>query len=234
MQDNSIIKNQWYTIFKNNKPYMHLSVKKDFYTEGICVEDDTLLLGYFDYYEELKFFVYNEESYVKQISIKPEKIGEFCSDGTITGTNYKLYNVEMDNYFYIFRYFHDLANEDIKIEHVTEEKTINDINFKIRQKIRQLNDEVRKEYIYRQKYRYGKLKEELQEIRGSVTKDPNFAIHSVKGDFWIRVLISSEAIEDWKKFLLILKNNMEKEVPKEKERWRNREDKKNKKKVKKR
>ena len=45
-----MLKNRYYKIILNSKKEIIIRVKKDFYTEGIIINENKLLQGYFDFY----------------------------------------------------------------------------------------------------------------------------------------------------------------------------------------
>ena len=97
--ENSVLKNQWYLVNKDGEPYLYVSVKKDFFAEAVRISDGTLLVGYFDYYRSLNLFILNEDEMVEDgrcvgaIAVAPSVSGKYDISGSITSSNYKLYEV---------------------------------------------------------------------------------------------------------------------------------------------
>lgn len=228
--ENSVLKNQWYLVNKDGEPYLYVSVKKDFFAEAVRISDGTLLVGYFDYYESLNLFILNENEmvedgrYVGAIAIAPSVSGKYDISGSITSSNYKLYEVrdmDEDCYVQLHPYFATVINENMDIVHITDKEKISDINYYIRQSRNVLSNMMKESYNYQQRNRYGKLKESLKEMRWDIADEliPDKRDDNVSWD---------DIIEDLKRYLKTLQPDldyMDDELPSKKERWRNNKDK---------
>ncbi len=76
---NNILKNRYYLVTKDDKPYAYFSVKKDFYTEGYLVNEKTVLVGYFNGYKSFDVHTIDNlnnspENHLNGLSIVPKKV----------------------------------------------------------------------------------------------------------------------------------------------------------------
>ena len=217
--ENSVLKNQWYLVNKDGEPYLYVSVKKDFFAEAVRISDGTLLVGYFDYYGSLNLFILNEDEMVEDgrcvgaIAVAPSVSGKYDISGSITSSNYKLYEVrDMD--VQLHPYFVTVINENMDIVHITDKEKISDINYYIRQSRNVLSNMMKEYYNYQQRNRYGKLKESLKEMRWDIEDKliPDKRDDNVSRD---------DIIEDLKRYLKTLQPDldyMDDELPSKKER----------------
>lgn len=167
---NNVVKNKCYLIEKDDRTYAYISVKKDFYIEGICIEEKNIISGYFPFYTELKAFILSNdlEKYGQQlnaITIVPSKRSNSLNiNGNIdSGVNYKLYDAKMDEYFYVSSKKEITSN--IRIKLIKEEQTIKDINYLIRTGVKSMNDTCKYYYNILKQHRYGNLKELIHELK---------------------------------------------------------------------
>ncbi|MBR1413264.1 MAG: hypothetical protein IJ574_01160 [Bacilli bacterium] len=167
MKENSLIKNRYYEIDIDNKTYAYIRVKKDFYTEGVLIENKAILSGYFKWYRTFNAFILDNslEKFEHDLdAISIESIEEkfiFDINGNTSSKEYNLYDADMDEYFYVFRKKLKYSNINIKI--INDENVIKDIDFLIRNSIRNLNEICMWCYDSLQKHRYGNLKELIME-----------------------------------------------------------------------
>lgn len=168
MANNNIIKNRYYIITKDNEPYAYISVKKDFYVEGVLIEDKSLLLGYFPFYDTFKAFILDNsmqsfEHYLDGICISTNnRKNHFDISGKIIHENYTLYDASMDEYCDVLEKFEKSTNIQIKL--IEDEQLIKDINYLIRSCIRNLNDVYMFYYNSLKNHRYGNLKELIYDL----------------------------------------------------------------------
>lgn len=169
MANNNIIKNRYYMIIKDNETYAYISVKKDFYTEGIIIKDKSVLSGYFPFYETFKAFILDNsmqsfEHYLEGICISPNvKKDYFNIDGKIICQNYTLYDADMDEYCDVVEKSEKCQNIQIKL--IEDEELIKDINYLIRSGIRNLNNVYMFYYNSLKNHRYGNLKELIWDLK---------------------------------------------------------------------
>lgn len=163
----SVLKNRYYLITKNDEPFAYLSVKKDFYSEGILLENKAILVGYFNWYSSLDAHVIgisNDRNYLNGLSIIPKSDSHvFSVNGDIMSSNYCLYKANIDEY--CNHSFKEEISCDIQIKKLSEETIIRDIDYLIRSSIRNLNDIYKQYYDMLKRHRYGNLKEVLNGIR---------------------------------------------------------------------
>ena len=155
MQDN-IIRNRYYKITKNGKTYAYVSVKKDFYCEGYLAEEKSLIVGYFEFYNSLKYFGFNEKLPLPSFIMVPKK-KDFSFD--IKGTldeEYSLYKSDMDEDFYVFDKEEFISN--LQIQEIKSEDIIKDMKVVIRSFIKNLDSKRKFCYDCIQHQRYKKLK----------------------------------------------------------------------------
>jgi len=168
MKNNNKIKNRYYIITKDNMPYAYISVKKDFYVEGVLVENKSLLSGYFQFYDTFKAFILDNsmqsfEHYLDGICISPDnRKNYFDINGKIIHDNYNLYDASMDEYCDVLEKFKKSTNIQFKL--IEDEQLIKDINYLIRSGIRNLNDVYMFYYNSLKNHRYGNLKELIYDL----------------------------------------------------------------------
>ncbi|MBE6159782.1 MAG: hypothetical protein E7157_01905 [Lactobacillales bacterium] len=201
MTNNNKIKNRYFEIIKDNNIYAYISVKKDFYVEGILVEDKYVLSGYFPFYNKFNAFILDNsmqsfEHYLDGICIIPNETKKFDITGKIICDSYTLYDAEMDEYCYVIEKKEKSSNLQIKL--IEDEELIKDINYLIRSNIRNLNSVYMFYYNSLKNHRYGNLKELISDLKWFYEED---------GD----TSISLDTIEDLKIYL----NTLDRETTKE-------------------
>lgn len=188
-----MLKNRYYVITKDNETYAYLCVKKDFYTEGILIENKAILLGYFYFYQKFKAFILDNsmqsfEHPLEGICVSTDdRKSYFDMDGKIILSDYSLYDVSMDEYFYEIILREKSSNIQIKL--IEDDERIKDINYLIRMGIRNLNELYKFFYNSIKKHRYGNLKELIEDGFNEVFVD----------EFGTK--LSLEVIEDIKRYL---------------------------------
>lgn len=192
---NEIIKNRYYSVFKDDKPYAYFSVKKDFYTEGYLVNQQAVLVGYFNAYETFDVHVIDDADnffmhYLNGISIVPSKTNDcFAVNGEINSSDYHLYKASLDEYC-----DHSLGEKidcEIQIKMITDEEVIKNINYLIRNSIRGLTGNHRQYYDMLKGHRYGNLKGTISGIKLLLSEGSELGI-------------SDAAIEDLESYLEVL------------------------------
>lgn len=191
--EDSILKNRYYLVTKDEKPYAYFSVKKDFYCEGFLIEEKTSLVGYFNAYKSFDVHIIdccNDRNYFNGFAIVPKKSDDsFAVNGEIFSEDYHLYRANLDEYCN-----HHLGEEivgEIEIKKLTDEEVIQDVNYLIRSSLRKLTGIDKDYYEMLKRHRYGNLKEALSglkslseigidsEIPASVIKDLEFYLKSL-------------------------------------------------------
>ena len=165
MSDNNLIKNRYFIIKKDNESYAYLSVKKDFYTEGMLVSNKTFLSGFFTLYNEIVLAVWNndlkENEKIKGISIKSDTEGSNIDDN-LKKQDYRLYEANIDCYCDVFD--RKEIFDSIKLIYVDDENIIKDINYCIRKSKRDLNYIMKEYSLSFEHQRVNHLKELLCDI----------------------------------------------------------------------
>lgn len=191
----SILKNRCYCIKKNNKTIAFIIVKKDFYTEGLMIDTDEVLCGYFYYYDELNCFKLGTlVSDTNGISLKPKvSLNSFRFDGIIETTEFELYNSILDEYCNPSLIDKDDSSYSVNL--VTEIEQEKRISYLIRKGINNLNSSNRCLYNCIKNRRYGNLKE--------VIADASFDVEGLSLD-------DKEVLVELSEYLDILKPIKEK------------------------
>lgn len=166
----NVIKNKCYLIKKDGRPYGYINVKKDFYAEGILIDDKSILSGYFYLYDELKTFILSKDI---------NKLGQKISAMAVIPTNknkdinfsgninydivYQMFDVEMDEYCFMSN--KQEIESKIEIKLINDDQTIKDINYLIRTGIKDMNETCKYYYNYLKQHRYGNLKEMIKDLK---------------------------------------------------------------------
>lgn len=186
------MKNNYYLIKKDNEIYAYISVKKDFFTEGFLVNDNTFLSGYFNFYDEIILFVWDnnlkEDEYIKGLSIKSDtNESKFDINGNISKQDYRLYKADIDSNCYIFERYK--ISDYIEITHIVDDNLINNINYNIRQSKRNLNNEMKKYSVSFERSRLNNLRELLCDmkqlnINNNIKEDLNNYLDVLKDKYY--------------------------------------------------
>lgn len=165
--EDSILKNRYYLVTKDDKPYAYFSVKKDFYCEGFLIEEKNVLIGYFNAYKSFDVHIIegcNNRNYFNGFAIVPRKSNDsFVVNGDILSEDYHLYRANLDEYCN-----HHLGEEivgKIEIKKLTDEEVIQDVNYLIRGSLRKLTGIDKDYYEMLKRHRYGNLKEALSGLK---------------------------------------------------------------------
>ncbi len=169
------LKNRYYIINKDHKPYAYIRVKKDFYTEGILIENKSVLLGYFQFYDSFKAFVLDNsrdcfEKYLYGIFISNEN-NKNILNLDVGNEKYRLYQVDMDEYFDVLK--REEIADGLQIKLIEDKDIIKDIDYLIRNSIRNLNSIFKSYYDYLKNHRYGNLKELIGDLNYYLENDGN-------------------------------------------------------------
>ena len=190
MSNNDLIKNEYFIIKKDDEVYAYLSVKKDFYVEGILTSNKTFLSGFFTLYDEIVLVIWDnnlkDNEKIKGISIKSDTKGANINDNLLK-QDYRLYNASIDEYCDVCD--RNEISDSIKLISITDENIIKDINYCIRQSKRNLNDIMKKYSLSFEHRRVGRLEELLHDINWYQSLHPEVTI------------ISEEAIKDLNNYL---------------------------------
>ena len=224
MSNNDLIKNRYLIIKKDDEVYAYLSVKKDFYVEGILTSNKTFLSGFFTFYDEIVLAIWDNNlkgnEKIKGISIKSDAKSSNINDN-LKKQDYRLYNASIDEYCDVFD--RNEISDSIKLIYITDENIIKDINYCIRQSKRDLNDIMKKYSLSFEHRRVGRLKELLHDINWYHSSHPEVTI------------ISEETIKDLNNYLegMQEKNKQQKISNNDNNKSTKEENKKKKKKIKK-
>ncbi len=161
MQDN-IIRNRYYEITNNDKPYAYIRVKKDFYFEGYLAEEKSLIVGYFEFYNSLKYFTFNEVPLPSFIIVPKKKDFSLDTQGVLD-EEYSLYTSDMDEDFYVFCKDEFISN--LQIQEIKSENIMKDVNYVIRSFIRSLDSKRKFGYECIQHQRYNHLKKLTKDLK---------------------------------------------------------------------
>lgn len=205
MSNNDLIKNRYYIIKKDDEVYAYLSVKKDFYVEGILTSNKTFLSGFFTLYDEIALVVWDNDlkdnEKIKGISIKSDTESSNINDNLIK-QDYRLYNASVDEFGDVCD--RNEISDSIKLIYITDENIIKDINYCIRKSKRNLNDIMKQYSLSFEHRRVGRLKELLDDINWYQSLHPEVTI------------MSEEAIKDLNNYLRTLKEkNQQQEITNE-------------------
>lgn len=162
-----MIKNRYYKITLNDKENttILMRVKKDFYTEGFIVDKPGLLQGYYDFYIALRLCILTDtdESIYEHFGFVKNK------DENIA---YAMLDEELMNYGKIESFSYTE-------EEITDTKEISNINYLIRNKVKELNNSNQTMY----QFLLNKRKEHFDELKSELTEP----IYNTKGGSYIPI-----------------------------------------------
>lgn len=162
-----MIKNRYYKITLNDKENttILMRVKKDFYTEGFIVDKPGLLQGYYDFYIALRLCILTDtdESIYEHFGFVKNK------DENIA---YAMLDEELMNYGKIESFSYTE-------EEITDTKEISNINYLIRNKVKELNNNNQTMY----QFLLNKRREHFDELKSELTEP----IHNTKGGSYIPI-----------------------------------------------
>ena len=166
-----MIKNRYYKVTLNDEENttILMRIKKDFYTEGFIVDKPGLLQGYYDFYTSLRLWIltdtdesiYEHFGFVKN---DDEKIA------------YAMLDEELINYGKIDSFSYTE-------EEITDTKEISNINYLIRNKVKELNNNNQTMY----QFLLNKRREHFDELQSELTEP----IYNTKGGSYIPIEDSS-------------------------------------------
>lgn len=185
-----MIKNKYYKITLNDEENTTLlmRVRKDFYTEGFIVDKPGLLQGYYDFYIALRLCILTDtdESIFEHYGFVKNRDEDIA---------YAMLDEELINYGKIdsFSYIE---------EEITDTKEISNINYLIRNKVKELNNNNQTMYQFMLKRRQG----HFNELKGELTEP----IYDTKGGSYIPIEDPSfpytrEELQEIKTYLKSLK-----------------------------
>ena len=166
-----MLKNKYYkiTLTDEKNTTILMRIKKDFYTEGFLVDKPGLLQGYYDFYTSLRLWIltdtdesiYEHFGFVKN---DDEKIA------------YAMLDEELINYGKIDSFSYTE-------EEITDTKEISNINYLIRNKVKELNNNNQTMY----QFLLNKRREHFDELQSELTEP----IYNTKGGSYIPIEDSS-------------------------------------------
>ena len=162
-----MLKNKYYkiTLTDEENTTILMRIKKDFYTEGFLVDKPGLLQGYYDFYTSLRLWIltdtdesiYEHFGFVKN---DDEKIA------------YAMLDEELINYGKIDSFSYTE-------EEITDTKEISNINYLIRNKVKELNNNNQTMY----QFLLNKRREHFDELKSELTEP----IYNTKGESYIPI-----------------------------------------------
>ena len=162
-----MIKNRYYKITLNDEENTTILMreKKDFYTEGFIVDKPGLLQGYYDFYISLRLWILTDtdESIYEHLGFvknDDEKIA------------YAMLDEELINYGKIDSFSYTE-------EEITDTKEISNINYLIRNKVKELNHNNQTMY----QFLLNKRREHFDELQSELTEP----IYNTKGGSYISI-----------------------------------------------
>ena len=162
-----MIKNRYYKVTLNDEENttILMRVKKDFYTEGFIVDKPGLLQGYYDFYISLRLWILTDtdESIYEHLGFvknDDEKIA------------YAMLDEELINYGKIDSFSYTE-------EEITDTKEISNINYLIRNKVKELNHNNQTMY----QFLLNKRREHFDELQSELTEP----IYNTKGGSYIPI-----------------------------------------------
>lgn len=162
-----MIKNRYYKITLNDEENttILMRVKKDFYTEGFIVDKPGLLQGYYDFYISLRLWILTDtdESIYEHYGFVKNK------DENIA---YAMLDEELMNYGTIESFSYTE-------EEITDTKEISNINYLIRNKVKELNNNNQTMY----QFLLNKRREHFDEVKSELTEP----IYNTKGGSYIPI-----------------------------------------------
>ena len=162
-----MIKNKYYKITLNDEENTTLlmRVRKDFYTEGFIVDKPGLLQGYYDFYIALRLCILTDtdESIFEHYGFVKNRDEDIA---------YAMLDEELINYGKIdsFSYIE---------EEITDTKEISNINYLIRNKVKELNNSNQTMY----QFLLNKRREHFDEVKSELTEP----IYNTKGGSYIPI-----------------------------------------------
>ena len=162
-----MIKNKYYKITLNDEENTTLlmRVRKDFYTEGFIVDKPGLLQGYYDFYIALRLCILTDtdESIFEHYGFVKNRDEDIA---------YAMLDEEIINYGKIDSFSYTE-------EEITDTKEISNINYSIRNKVKELNNNNQTMYQFMLKRRQG----HFNELKGDLTEP----IYNTKGGSYIPI-----------------------------------------------
>lgn len=162
-----MIKNKYYKITLNDEENTTLlmRVRKDFYTEGFIVDKPGLLQGYYDFYIALRLCILTDtdESIFEHYGFVKNRDEDIA---------YAMLDEELINYGKIDSFSYTE-------EEITDTKEISNINYSIRNKVKELNNNNQTMYQFMLKRRQG----HFNELKGDLTEP----IYNTKGGSYIPI-----------------------------------------------
>ncbi len=164
-----MLKNRYYRLSLNDdkgKNYL-LRVKKDFYTEGVSVDEDKLLQGYFYFKDYMSLSILDNNDLEAKIWEHKGIVGSI-EEGVAYGG--------LDEEFISYKCSSKI---DVNLEEITDKELIGKIDFLIRSSIRNLSPNNRQIYDFFNQRR----KQYFQEFKSDITSP----IYNVDGTEYIEI-----------------------------------------------
>ncbi len=171
-----MLKNRYYCVnLKSEKERTFLiRVKKDFYTEGIIVNEDTILQGYFDFYRFIYLNILDSGDLKSRIDNHKGIIGDFEE-----GLAYTYLDEDLISY--------DSSDKiDANLVEIADKELIDKIDFLIRSGVRNLSSNNRQIYDFfnqRRQIHYKELKSEAISPIHNLDGTEYIAINDPQFDF---------------------------------------------------
>ena len=149
-----MLKNRYYCLSLNDdeeKTFL-IRVKKDFYTEGIIVDEDKLLQGYFYFYHFI---------FLNMLDNNDSKATIYEHKGIVGSIEEGFSYARLDEEFVSYNCSSEM---NVNIEEITDKELIGKIDFLIRSTIRNLSSNNRQIYDFfnqRRKQHFQDLKEDI-------------------------------------------------------------------------
>lgn len=153
-----MLKNRYYKISVKDKSNdtIFIRVKKDFYTEGISIKDNIVLQGYYDLYKHLCLSLFDNSDLSSTIEQHHGLAGDL---------NNGVYQVILDEEFIEYE---KQFKADVTITEIEDSNSINDIDFFIRDGIKNLNQNNREIYSYFKDRRIAHFKELVESLTSPI------------------------------------------------------------------
>lgn len=155
-----MLKNRYYKIILDipTKSEILLRVKKDFYAEGIISNENKCVQGYFDFYEQLILNIFDNVDTTATIDNHFGLSGSSTKGVAFAGIDEELLTYENGTKF------------SLSLEEITDKKTINDLDYLIRNALKNLNLSNKKIYDYFYSHRLGRFNALMSEFSAPIYK----------------------------------------------------------------
>lgn len=162
-----MLKNKYYkiTLTDEENTTILMRIKKDFYTEGFLVDKPGLLQGYYDFYTSLRLWILTDTD---------ESIYEHF--GFVKNDDEKIAYAMLDEELIDYGKIDSFSYTE---EEITDTKEISNINYLIRNKVKELNNNNQTMY----QFLLNKRREHFDELQSELTEP----IYNTKGGSYIPI-----------------------------------------------